>query len=156
MPRTLTTLLALAALVTATPGCIYGRARDDRPLDPARLLSIQVGKSTKRDVVEILGAPTFVNDRLGFRVLAPQGGPQAGSVPAPLVDELVRQPLDHSYTYVFSDTKSTSLYLLIVSWTNQETHYDRAVFFFDEKGVLTHMGVTLDAPNGEFRLATSG
>jgi hypothetical protein len=156
MSRTIATLLAIAALVAAAPGCIYGRARDDRPLDPARLASIQVGKSTKRDVVDILGAPTYVNDRLGFRVLAPQGGPQAGSVPAPLVDELVRQPLDHSYTYVFTDTKSTSLYLLVVSFTNQETHYDRAVFFFDEKGIVTHMGVTLDSKQGEFRLATSG
>ena len=147
--------LLLAALVAALPGCVLGRARDDRPLDPARIAQIGVGKSTKRDVVAVLGAPTYVNDRLGFRVLAPQGGPQAGSAPAPLVDELVRSPLDHSYTYVFTDTKSTSLFLLVVSFTNQETHYDRAVFFFDEKGVVTHMGVTLDAQNGEFHLSTS-
>jgi hypothetical protein len=155
MPLAIRLSLLLSALALA-PGCVLGRARDDRPLDPARVSRIVVGKSTKRDVVELLGAPTYVNDRLGFRVFAPQGGPEAGAAPAPLVDELVRSPLDHSYTYVFTDTKSTSLFLVIVSWTNQETHYDRAVFFFDEKGIVTHVGVTLDAKSGEFRLATSG
>jgi hypothetical protein len=156
MPAIAPKLALAAALAAALPGCILGRSRDDHPLDPVKLATIRVGTSTKRDVVELLGAPTYVNDRLGFRVLAPQGGPQAGSVPAPLVDELVRSPLDHSYTYVFTDTKSTSLYLILVSFANTETHYDRAVFFFDEQGTVTHMGVTLDAENAEFRLATGG
>jgi outer membrane protein assembly factor BamE (lipoprotein component of BamABCDE complex) len=141
---------------TALSGCILGRVRDGAPLDEDRVAKIKVGQSTKRDVVELLGAPTYVNDRLGFRVMAPGAGNlQAGTVAAPLVDELVRSPLDHSYTYEYLDTKSASLYLLVVSFTNQETKRDRVTVFFDEKGVVTHKGITLDAKNVEFRLPTS-
>ncbi len=146
-------LLLLSSFVLS--GCIMGRTRDEHPLDPDKVAQIKVGVSTKKDVVDILGAPNYVNDRLGFRVLAPQVSLEAGSAPGPLVDELVRSPLDHSYTYEYTDTKSLSLYLLIVSFTNQETRRDRVVVFFDEKGVVSHMGATFDAQNVSFRLPTS-
>lgn len=148
-------LVAALVLLPSLEGCILGRVRDGQPLDEDRVKKIVVGQSTKRDVVELLGAPTYVNDRLGFRVLAPGAPLQAGTVAAPLVDELVRSPLDHSYTYEYLDTKSCSLYLLIVSFTNQETKRDRVTVFFDEKGLVTHKGVTLDAKNVEYRLPTS-
>ena len=141
--------------VLALPGCILGRTRDGVPLDEERVAKIVPGQSTKKDVVDLLGAPMYVNDRLGFRVLSPGGQLQAGSVASPLVDELVRSPLDHSYTYEYTDTKSASLYLLVVSFTNQETKRDRVTVFFDEKGLVTHKGVTLDSKNVEFRLPTS-
>jgi hypothetical protein len=146
--------LALFATVLL-PGCILGRVRDEVPLDAEKVARIKPGQSTKKDVVDVLGAPTYVNDRLGFRVVSPRGGPLSGAAPAPLVDELVRSPLDHSYTYEYTDTKSESLYLLIVSFTNQETKRDRVVIFFDEKGVVSHMGSSLNSKDVEFRLPTS-
>lgn len=153
MPRRLALLLALV-VVSGSPGCILGRVRDQAPIDAGAVARIQVGKTTKREVVEMLGAPTYVNDRIGLRVV---GRPDAldGSSAGPLVDELVRSPLDHSYTYEHTNTKSASLYLLIISFTNTETHRDRVVVFFDDAGVVSHVGVTLDAENAEFRLPTS-
>jgi outer membrane protein assembly factor BamE (lipoprotein component of BamABCDE complex) len=149
-------VLAIATAVSL-PGCILGRVRDEVPIDPDKVAKITPGQSTKKDVVDLLGAPTYVNDRLGFRVLSPRGAaqPMAGQVTGPLVDELVHSPLDHSYTYEYTDTKSQSFYLLIVSFTNQETKRDRVVVFFDDKGVVSHVGKSFNAKDVEFRLPTS-
>jgi outer membrane protein assembly factor BamE (lipoprotein component of BamABCDE complex) len=149
-------VLAIVAVVSL-PGCILGRVRDEVPIDPEIVAKIRPGQSTKKDVVDLLGAPTYVNDRLGFRVLSPRGAaqPLAGQVTGPIVDELVHSPLDHSYTYEYTDTKSQSLYLLIVSFTNQETKRDRVVVFFDPKGVVSHVGKSFNAKDVEFRLPTS-
>ena len=103
-------------------------------------------------MVDLLGAPTYVNDRIGLRVF---GKPVQVQGAGPLIDELVHSPLDHSYTYEYTDTKSLALYLLIVSFTNQETKRDRVVVFFDQKGLVSHVGATFDAKNVEFRMPTS-
>ncbi len=145
------TVVAAALLCT---GCILGRTRDEVPIDPERVARIIPGKTTKRQVVELLGAPTYVNDRIGLRLVGKPVGLDGDNV-GPLVDELVRSPLDHSYTYEYSDTKSASLYLLVISFTNQETRRDRVVVFFDDAGVVSHIGASFNARDVEFRLPTS-
>jgi outer membrane protein assembly factor BamE (lipoprotein component of BamABCDE complex) len=153
MQRSPTIFVLLALLVATLQGCILGRVRDQVPLDAEKVAKIVPGQTTKKEVVELLGAPTYVNDRIGLRVL---GKPvQANGNVGPLIDELVQSPLDHSYTYEYTDTKSLSLYLLIVSFTNQETKRDRVVVFFDQKGLVSHMGATFDAKDVSFRLPTS-
>ena len=147
MRRTLVVLLVALTL----PGCILGRVRDNVPLDPDKVAKIVPGQTTKKQVVELLGAPAYVNDRIGLRVL----GKPVQTDNGPLVDELVRSPLDHSYTYEYTDTKSFALYLLIVSFTNQETKRDRVVVFFDEKGVVSHVGASFDAKDVAFHFPTT-
>lgn len=151
--RRLSTIFAAAAALLST-GCILGRTRDEVPIDPEQVALIVPGKTTKREVVDLLGAPTYVNDRIGLRVVGRPDGLDGGGV-GPLVDELVRSPLDHSYTYEYTDTKSASLYLLVVSFTNQETRRDRVVIFFDEDGVVSHLGSSFNARDVEFRLPTT-
>lgn len=153
-PRAAALALALA-LPLVSSGCILGRARDGVPLDGERVARIVPGQTTRREVVELLGAPTYVNDRIGLRVLARPEGQGTPGRAGPLVDELVRSPLDHSYTYEYTDTKTASLYLLVVSFTNQETRRDRVVVFFDDQGVVAHVGVSLDAASASFRLPVS-
>jgi len=48
-----------------------------------------------------------------------------------------------------------SLYLLILSFTNQETKRDRVVVFFDDKGKVSHVGASFDAKDVSFRMPTS-
>ncbi len=145
----------LPLVLVLLPGCILGRTRDEVPIDEGKVAKIIPGQSTKRDVVELLGAPSYVNDRIGLRLLEkPVQGPGAANG-GPLIDELIHSPLDHTYTYEYTDTKSMSLYLLIVSFTNQETKRDKVVIFFDDKGTVTHLGATFDAKNVEFRMPTS-
>jgi outer membrane protein assembly factor BamE (lipoprotein component of BamABCDE complex) len=143
--------LSAALALVALSGCVLGRTRDESPIDQDKVAKIVPGQSTKKDVVDLLGAPSSVHDRVGFRM----GERGAGAAAPPVLLDNVRSPLDHSYTYEYTDTKSQSLYLLVVSFTNQETKHDRVTVFFDEKGVVTHVGITLDARNVEFRLPTS-
>ena len=144
-------LVLLGALVL--PGCILGRVRDEIPLDPDKVARIVPGQSTKKDVTDLLGAPTYVNDRIGLKVLG-KGVEGAGNS-GPLIDELIHSPLDHSYTYEYTDTKSFSLYLLVVSFTNQETKRDKVVVFFDDKGTVSHIGSTFNAKNVSFEMPTT-
>ena len=145
------------ALLLGTQGCILGRVRDEVPLDASKAAQIVPGTTTKKQVVELLGAPTYVSDRIGLRPVSSGSGTalRAGSNVGPMIDELVRSPFDHSYTYEYTDTKSASLYLLVVSFTNQETKRDRVVIFFDDKGVVSHVGSSFNAKDVSFRLPTS-
>lgn len=151
---TTTLRFALALVLLTAPGCVLGRVRDEVPLDAAKVAQIVPGVTTKARVVELLGAPTYVNDRIGLRVVGRPEESGEGNI-GPLLDELVRSPLDHSYTYEYTDTKSASAYLLLVTFTNTETRRDRVVVFFDEQGVVSHVGKSLHAGEVEFRLPMS-
>ncbi len=104
-------LLLLAALV---PGCIIARTNQNEPLDPERIAGLEPGKTTAREVVELLGAPVDVV-QLGRR---------------------------SAYRYEFTSSKRAGLFLLVVALYNQDTRYDLTWVFFDENQVLTHVGST--------------
>ena len=94
------------------PACALARQDTNEPLDATLIRSLQPGKTTARDVVERLGAPTEVV-QLGRRT---------------------------AYRYDASATKSTVLFLLLINFGNQDTRTDRLWVFFDENNVLTHHG----------------
>ncbi len=94
------------------PACALARQDTNEPLDAELIRSLQPGKTTARDVVERLGAPTEVV-QLGRRT---------------------------AYRYDASATKSTVLFLLLVNFANQDTRTDRLWVFFDENNILTHHG----------------
>ena len=103
--------LLLSALLLL-PACALARQDTNEPLDAELIRSLQPGKTTARDVVERLGAPTEVV-QLGRRT---------------------------AYRYDASATKSTALILLLVNFANQDTRTDRLWVFFDENNLLTHHG----------------
>jgi len=117
MPKPLKLLLPTVLLV-ALPGCVFGvgRFNENEPLSETALAKLVPGKSTARDVVEILGAPANV------------------------------RRLDHgrsAYFYSATNAKVTVLALILVGFRSDDTRQDRAWLFFDENDVLTHYGVTL-------------
>jgi outer membrane protein assembly factor BamE (lipoprotein component of BamABCDE complex) len=103
--------LLLSALLLL-PACALARQDTNEPLDAELIRSLQPGKTTARDVVERLGAPTEVV-QLGRRT---------------------------AYRYDASATKSTVLFLLLINFGNQDTRTDRLWVFFDENNILTHHG----------------
>ena len=109
--------LALAlSLAFLLPGCLLARTSLNEPLDPARVASLQAGMSSA-DVVRVLGAPT----------------------------EVVQLGRKSAYRYDYSKQKRAGLFLLIVGFFNEDTREDRVWAFFDDEGVLTHFGATLEA-----------
>lgn len=108
LSRLCTMCLLLAA------GCAFARQEVNDPLDAATVRSLEPGKTTARDVVERLGAPTEVV-QLGRRT---------------------------AYRYDALTTKSALLFLLVINFANQDTRSDRLWVFFDEGDVLTHFGAS--------------
>lgn len=109
-------LLLLVLLLPATLGCI--RARSDRGVE-ARWheldpSALQAGTTTRAEVLELLGPPS--------QILSFEGG--------------------SAFYYLLETTQASGMILIVYNDREEETSYDRAVFFFDEAGVLTDFATT--------------
>ena len=102
----------------------WAKNKDYHPFDASGLDKLIPGKSTAAQVTEILGAPS----------------------------EIVKLSNGNAYTYRRSLSKGTGLWLLIVSFGNYDEHYDQIVIFLDNKNIMTHFAVTLDAHKATYGL----
>ncbi|MBW1612646.1 MAG: hypothetical protein JRF08_05460 [Deltaproteobacteria bacterium] len=98
--------------------------RDYHPFDASKLARLTQGKSTVAQVTEMLGAPS----------------------------RIVKLSNGNAYIYRRSLSKGTGIWLLIVSFGNYDKHYDQIVIFFDNKNIMTHYGITLDANKAAYGL----
>ena len=103
-------------------GCTLGRQTENEPLDPELIAGLRPGKTTAREVVEAMGAPTDVV-QLGRR---------------------------SAYLYRHSQSRITGTILVVFNMFNQDERQDRLWVFFDEDGILTHVGSTLQAEDSRF------
>lgn len=99
-------------LLPALGACAIARQDTNEPLDPAVVASFEPGRTTAREVVEKLGAPTEVV-QLGKRT---------------------------AYRYDATTAKTAVLFLLVFNLANQDSRTDRVWLFFDERDVLSHYG----------------
>ena len=95
---------------------------ENEPLDPEKIERLEPGKTTSREVVELLGAPVDVV-QLGRR---------------------------SAYLYKHVREKSTGIVLFVFNMLNQDQREDRLWAFFDEEGLLTHLGSTLEAEDTRY------
>ena len=100
------------------------RSTRNEPLDPAQLRDLEPGRTTAREVVEKLGAPSQVV-QLGVR---------------------------SAYRYDHSITKGTALLLLVVNFGNTDTREDRTWLFFDGQDTLTHLATSLESHRVQYAL----
>ena len=110
-------IVALALLALVLQGCVVARETLNEPLWPDTLNELEAGRSTAIDVVARLGAPT----------------------------EVVQLGLRSAYRYDYTVAKRTGLILIVAVFFERQTRSDRIWLFFDENGVLTHYGVTLES-----------
>ena len=102
----------------------WAKNKDYHPFDASGVDKLIPGKSTAAQVTEILGAPS----------------------------EIVKLSNGNAYIYRRSLSKGTGLWLLIVSFGNYDEHYDQIVIFLDNKNIMTHFAVTLDAHKATYGL----
>ncbi len=112
----LTLLLALAS------GCFTGRVKDESPWDLALADSLEVGKSTRADVLRILGAPT----------------------------EIVRLRPGEAYIYEHKVSKRSAFFAVILATHRDDTQRDAVVVVTDEKGVVSAVGRRANAEKASF------
>jgi hypothetical protein len=111
-------------LLLLLPACAFARQGTNEPLDVPTVRAFVPGKTTAREIVERLGAPTDVV-QLGRRT---------------------------AYRYDGTTTKSTVLFLLLINFANQDTRSDRVWVFFDERDVLTHCGASFGTHRTQYAL----
>ncbi len=104
--------LLLAPFLLAA--CALTRQDTNEPLDVATVRAFAPGKTTAKEVVDKLGAPTDVV-QLGRRT---------------------------AYRYDATTSKGATWIMIIANFGAKDTRSDRVWVFFDEKDVMTHCGAT--------------
>jgi hypothetical protein len=115
---------SLLPLLLLLPACAFARQDTNEPLDAPTVRAFVPGKTTAREVVEKLGAPTDVV-QLGKR---------------------------SAYRFDATRQKSTVLFLLLINFANQDARSDRVWVFFDEHDVLTHCGATFGTHRTQYAM----
>ena len=121
------TLLVLLLIPWLASSCFLSRRTTHEPLDAERIAQLVPNRSTAKDVVELLGAPT----------------------------EVVQLGKRSAYRFDATVAKDAGLWLLVVGLYDSDTRADRLWAFFDENEVLTHVGATLSSDRAEYSLPWS-
>lgn len=123
MMSTISRMLLLLTAVAFLSGCV--QFRNQRGIEVAWqdevVARLEKGESTRADVLALLGPPS--------QVIA-------------LEDETVLY-------YLFEDAEGDGLLLIVYNNIEIQTHYDRAIFFFDENDVLSDYATQVRARDGE-------
>ena len=82
-----------------------------------RIEDFEKGKSTQNDVIQALGPPSQIIDL------------DTGAI----------------FYYLLQYKKGSGIFLLIFNYKKATVSYDRAIFFFDNEGVLTDYGFSVES-----------
>ena len=111
-------------LLPLLAGCVVSKSVSHAPLDADALASIEPGTTTAHEVMLLLGAP----------------------------NEVVQLGRRSAYRYDHSIEKQAALFLIVFGVRGVDTQQDRAWIFFDESGLVTHAGSTLEAADADYDL----
>jgi len=118
-------LSGLIVLTILAAGCAaVGRTRDFRPIDPSSLSRITPGVTTGAEIVRLFGPPS----------------------------QIIRLSNGNAYIYTSKLTKTTGLWLAIVTFVNMDTRQDQVVFFLNSQDVVTHHGASFHAGEASYGL----
>ena len=120
-------VLGTVLLGLLLPSCFISRVRVNEAIDPVAYGRLEVGKSTQDDVLQELGAPADIV-QLGFR---------------------------SAWRYDHTHSKNATSFFVVLALQNVDTVQDRVWAFFDEEGLLTHIGATFDADKAEYQFPFS-
>ncbi len=124
----MTRRLLLSGLIVLTlyaAGCAaVGRTRDFRPIEQSSLSRITPGVTTGAEVIRLFGPPSH----------------------------LVKLSNCNAYIYSSKLSKTTGLWLAIVTFVNMDTRQDQVVFFLNAQDVVTHHGASFHAAEASYGL----
>jgi outer membrane protein assembly factor BamE (lipoprotein component of BamABCDE complex) len=115
-------VLLVAAAIAALSGCYLGKKRDDRPWPSEVASKIEVGKTTKAEVLKLLGPPK----------------------------QVVRLLESEAYMYVATVEKSSGIFLLILNLSRTDRQYDAVTVIINRQDVVTAVGSRLSADEAEY------
>ena len=123
MPHNILRIVVASFLISFLGGCAqYDNKRGVEVVwQPEAVSSLVEGKSTRKDVLKLLGPPSQVISLDGETALY----------------------------YLFEYSKGNGLILIVYNRVQIDTQYDRAIFFFDENDVLTESATHIQARNAD-------
>lgn len=112
----------LLAVLLFSPACIFSRRNVNAHIDDSLVRQLEPGKTTAREVVELLGAP----------------------------NEVVQLGRRSAYRYNHTHQREEGLFLIVLFLHGTDVKSDRVWVFFDEELVLTHVGMTFEADQAKY------
>ncbi|GJM15838.1 MAG: hypothetical protein DHS20C13_11650 [Thermodesulfobacteriota bacterium] len=82
----------------------------------ANVEGIEEGKTTQNDIIQLFGPPSQIIDM------------DKGAI----------------FYYLLQDKKGSGVFLLLFNYKKERVSYDRAIFFFDNEGILTDYGFSIE------------
>jgi hypothetical protein len=114
-------VIALAALVLLN-GCYVSKKKDDRPWAAEVVAKIEVGKTTKADVLRLLGPPK----------------------------QIIRLLESEAYMYIAPVEKNSGLVLLVLNLSRSDRQYDAVTVIINRQDVVTAVGSRFSADEAEY------
>ena len=106
-------VVSILLLLSFGSSCaVIGRGKNFRPFDENMLMQVTPGKTTASEVTKLFGPP----------------------------NQIVKLSNGNAYIYERSVNKVTGLWLIVLTFGNFDTQYDRLVFFINNDDVVTHLG----------------
>jgi hypothetical protein len=111
--------LLLIALLIFLPGCFAvsdQQGVDNLWRDESKVQGIEKGATTQNEIIELFGPPSQIIDM------------DNGAI----------------FYYLLQDKKGKGVFLLLFNYKTEKINYDRAIFFFNEQGILTDYGFSIE------------
>jgi outer membrane protein assembly factor BamE (lipoprotein component of BamABCDE complex) len=116
------TRVATVPLLVLLAGCYFGKTKDESPYDRSLVAKIEVGKTTKAQVLQLLGAPK----------------------------QVIRLLESEAYMYTHTIQKDTGTYLIIFNMRRQDTQYDAITVIINRQDIVTAVGSRFAAEQSEY------
>ena len=117
-------VLALAAALAVLNGCYISKKMDDRPWPAEVVARIVVGKTTKAEVLQLLGPPK----------------------------QIIRLLESEAYMYIAPVEKNSGLVLLILNLSRSDRQYDAVTVIINRQDVVTAVGSRFTADEASYGL----
>ena len=117
-------IIWLLAAVIGSGCAVFGRGKDFKPFDENALKQVTAGKTTAGEVTRLFGPP----------------------------NKIVKLSNGNAYLYERSIEKTTGLWLVVLTFGNWDTQYDRIAFFINNEDVVTHIGSSFNAETASYAM----
>lgn len=118
-------VISMLLVATICSGCaVFGRGKNFVPFDENALKQVTPGKTDASEVTQLFGPP----------------------------NRIVKLSNGNAYVYERSVGKGTGLWLVVLTFVNYDTQFDRIVFFINNDGVVTHFGSSFNSDNASYAM----
>jgi len=118
-------VISILLVVSICAGCaVFGRGKDFKPFDENSLKQVTTGITSASEVTRLFGPP----------------------------NKIVKLSNGNAYVYERSIEKVTGLWLVVLTFGNWDTQYDRIAFFINNDDVVTHFGSSFNAETATYAM----